>query len=69
MKWLHTKYWRNKYKNGSHYVSYSNDDGEIGASEKIIELINMHKLENISIVVLRWYGNLHLQQRRVDLII
>jgi hypothetical protein len=44
------------------------DDGEVGGSERVLDLIIHNKLDNIAIVVCRWYGGTHMGSRRYDLI-
>ena len=36
------------------------DDGERGAADKLLFLLQQCNLENILIVVTRWYGGIHL---------
>lgn len=36
------------------------DDGEFGASSKMLELMDRMKADNVMVVVSRWYGGIHL---------
>ncbi|CAI2293964.1 unnamed protein product [Caenorhabditis sp. 36 PRJEB53466] len=36
------------------------DDGEFGASSKMLELMDRMKADNVMVVVTRWYGGIHL---------
>lgn len=36
------------------------DDGEIGAGPKLAHLVEMMKVDNLIVVVTRWYGGIHL---------
>uniref|UniRef100_A0A0K0DG42 RWD domain-containing protein n=1 Tax=Angiostrongylus cantonensis TaxID=6313 RepID=A0A0K0DG42_ANGCA len=36
------------------------DDGETGASSKVLQLLEKMKAENVLVVVSRWYGGIHL---------
>ncbi|KAL3275539.1 hypothetical protein HHI36_020298 [Cryptolaemus montrouzieri] len=37
-----------------------NDDGENHASKRLLHLLQLLKLENVMVVVTRWYGGIHL---------
>ena len=58
-----------KFNSVNTYPMNSNDDGEIGAGEKILDLINSEKLCNVAIIVCRWFGNEFIFHRRFELII
>ncbi|CAB3408676.1 unnamed protein product [Caenorhabditis bovis] len=50
-----------KYTNGKE-IKYHDceDDGETGASSKMLELMERMKANNVMVVVTRWYGGIHL---------
>lgn len=56
-----------KYQQDGKDVTAADDDGELGAGEVLLDLLNGHSIHNIAILVCRWYGNVHLYQRRFEL--
>eukprot|EP01080_Neovahlkampfia_damariscottae_P001360 gene1360-11442_t len=44
------------------------DDGEFGASQQILFLLQKHNLSNYLVVVTRWYGGIHLGADRFKII-
>lgn len=36
------------------------DDGEIGAGPKLLNLLELMKAKNVMVIVTRWYGGIHL---------
>ncbi|KAL3767331.1 hypothetical protein ACHAWO_007274 [Cyclotella atomus] len=45
-------------------VSDNDDDGEKGSGAKIASLLQLSKVENVLVVVSRWYGGIHLGPAR-----
>lgn len=43
-----------------HYNSGCVDDGEFGASARMLNLLNIIDARNVMVVVTRWYGGIHL---------
>jgi len=41
-------------------VSDCDDDGETAAGSRMLHLLNMMKVENVFVMVTRWYGGVHL---------
>ncbi|HDS09762.1 MAG TPA: YigZ family protein, partial [Firmicutes bacterium] len=41
-----------------------NDDGETGAGIRLLELLRKRNIENILVIVFRWYGGIHLGSDR-----
>ncbi|VIO88416.1 Uncharacterized protein BM_BM6736 [Brugia malayi] len=37
-----------------------NDDGEIGAGAKLLNLLELMKAKNVLVIITRWYGGIHL---------
>ena len=50
--------WSYKAAGGEHQDA--DDNNERGASEKILEIINQKQLNNVAVVVCRWYGGEHI---------
>eukprot|EP00056_Hartaetosiga_gracilis_P012450 m.198885 g.198885 ORF g.198885 m.198885 type:complete len:328 (+) comp13691_c0_seq7:428-1411(+) len=42
------------------YMQDCDDDGEHGASSRMLHLLNVLGVENVAVVVTRWYGGIHL---------
>jgi hypothetical protein len=58
-----------KYTNGDGDIKMdADDDGEVGASEKLLSFINQNDLSNVAVVVCRVYGGIHMYNRRFELI-
>ncbi|KAJ5079171.1 protein impact [Anaeramoeba ignava] len=51
--------YRIREKNGD-LIEGKEDDGETKASEKLLFLLQKVNLENVLIIVTRWYGGIHL---------
>ena len=49
-------------------VLSAEDDGEIGAGEKLLNILHQNKISNTILMVCRWFGGIHLNSRRWDLI-
>jgi len=45
-------------------VSDNDDDGEKGSGSKLAALLDMTKVENVIVIVSRWYGGIHLGSAR-----
>lgn len=45
-------------------VSDNDDDGEKGSGSKLASLLQLSKVENVMVVVSRWYGGVHLGPAR-----
>ncbi|MCD6579420.1 YigZ family protein [bacterium] len=65
-----------RFSKGDHYIyAYKagskiskNDDGEKGAGKILVDLIRNSSLDNILILVIRWYGGKHLGSMRFKII-
>jgi hypothetical protein len=53
-----------RFTNNGILVSDSDDDGEKGSGAKIASLLQLSKVENVLVVVSRWYGGIHLGPAR-----
>ena len=56
------------YTKAGETIVQADDDGEFGASERVLETIREHNLQNVAILVCRWYGGTHLHKLRFQLI-
>uniref|UniRef100_A0A1I7XVB7 RWD domain-containing protein n=1 Tax=Heterorhabditis bacteriophora TaxID=37862 RepID=A0A1I7XVB7_HETBA len=62
---------KEQYCNASHFYPRQHDcedDGETGASSRMLELLNKMGAENVMVVVTRWYGGIHLGPDRFRII-
>jgi predicted Fe-Mo cluster-binding NifX family protein len=57
-----------RIKNGNGIIENTCDDGEHGAGRKMLQLLRNHNVENVILIVSRWYGGSHLGPRRFDII-
>jgi hypothetical protein len=55
--------YRIRLPNGT-LLSWNEDDGEGGASERMLNLLELMKVENVLVVVSRWYGGIQLGHDR-----
>jgi putative IMPACT (imprinted ancient) family translation regulator len=50
------------------FHEHSEDDGEFGASQQLLFLLQKYEIENYIVVVTRWYGGIHLGADRFKII-
>ena len=53
---------------GQHIEEYSDDDGEFTGARHIMRELRRHNITNHVIVITRWYGGVHLGQKRFSII-
>jgi tRNA(Arg) A34 adenosine deaminase TadA len=53
-----------RYQQGQTIVSDNDDDGEKGAGAKLASLLELANLQNVMVLVARWYGGVHLGPAR-----
>eukprot|EP01127_Copromyxa_protea_P010244 TRINITY_DN2483_c2_g1_i1.p1 TRINITY_DN2483_c2_g1~~TRINITY_DN2483_c2_g1_i1.p1 ORF type:complete len:355 (-),score=84.30 TRINITY_DN2483_c2_g1_i1:229-1293(-) len=51
-------------KSSQKYIEFRDDDGEGGAGDKMLYVLQAKKAENLMVVVSRWYGGIQLGQTR-----
>jgi len=60
--------WALRIKQGSNIITSWEDDGEYHAGRALAEILDKAEMENKMLIVTRWYGGIHMGDKRFDCI-